>query len=102
MALTTRIPGLVLTEHEFQVPLDHDQPNGERITVFAREAADPDGLDRPYLVFLTGGPGFEAPRPSGGAPGWLARALRDFRVLLLDQRGTGRSTPVETLPGMTP
>jgi pimeloyl-ACP methyl ester carboxylesterase len=102
VALTTRIPGLVLTEHEFQVPLDHDQPNGERITVFAREAADPDGLDRPYLVFLTGGPGFEAPRPSGGAPGWLARALRDFRVLLLDQRGTGRSTPVETLPGMTP
>src|SRR5690606_4706938 len=25
---------------------------------------------------------------------WLPRALRDHRVLLLDQRGTGRSTPV--------
>lgn len=104
VALTTRIPGLVLTEHEFAVPLDHDRPDGERITVFAREVADPDGLDRPYLVFLTGGPGFEAPRPTGDplGPGWLHRALRDFRVLLLDQRGTGRSTPVETLPGMSP
>src|SRR4051794_20989165 len=27
------------------------------------------------------------------SPGWLDRALRDFRVLMLDQRGTGRSTP---------
>ena len=56
--------GLVLTEHEFEVPLDHARPDGERITVFAREVADPDGLDRPYLVFFQGGPGFEAPRPT--------------------------------------
>src|SRR5262249_19191566 len=26
----------------------------------------------------------------------------DFRVLLLDQRGTGRSSPIGTLPGLTP
>ncbi len=26
--------------------------------------------------------------------GWLKRALQDYRLLLLDQRGTGRSTPV--------
>lgn len=26
--------------------------------------------------------------------GWLKRALEEYRVLLLDQRGTGRSTPV--------
>jgi hypothetical protein len=37
----------VLTEHEFDVPLDHGAPDGQRITVFAREAADPDGHDRP-------------------------------------------------------
>jgi hypothetical protein len=30
---------LVLTEHEFSVPLDHAAPEGERITVFAREPA---------------------------------------------------------------
>jgi pimeloyl-ACP methyl ester carboxylesterase len=26
--------------------------------------------------------------------GWVKSALADYRVLLLDQRGTGRSTPV--------
>ena len=96
--------GLVLTEHEFSVPLDHDRPGGESITVFAREVADPDGTDRPFLVFLQGGPGSEAPRPTRhpSGPGWLDRALSEFRVLMLDQRGTGRSTPVGTLPGMSP
>ena len=94
----------MLTEHEFSVPLDHGRPDGERITVFAREVADPDGLDRPFLVFLQGGPGFEAPRPTRvpTAPFWLDRALSEFRVLMLDQRGTGRSTPVGGLPGKTP
>ncbi len=94
----------MLVEHEFLVPLDHAQPDGDRITVFAREVADPDGLDRPFLVFFQGGPGSEAPRPTGvpRGPGWLDRALRDFRVLMLDQRGTGRSTPVGSLSGLTP
>ena len=56
--------GLVLTEHELAVPLDHARPDGETITVFAREVADPDGRDRPLLVYLQGGPGSEAPRPT--------------------------------------
>jgi pimeloyl-ACP methyl ester carboxylesterase len=95
MAVTVRTRGLVLVEHEFDVPLDHATPGGERIVVFAREVADPDGRDRPFLVFLQGGPGSEAPRPTRNpsSPGWLDRALREFRVLMLDQRGTGRSTP---------
>ena len=48
------------------------------------------------LVYLQGGPGHESPRPTGNprGPGWLDWALKEFRVLLLDQRGTGRSTPV--------
>ena len=98
-----RTAGLVLTEHEFSVPFDHDHPDGERMTLFAREVADPDGRDRPFLVFLQGGPGFEAPRPARHptAPFWLDRALSEFRVLMLDQRGTGRSTPVGALPGKT-
>jgi pimeloyl-ACP methyl ester carboxylesterase len=101
---TFHVPGLVLTEHEFDVPLDHARPDGDRITVFAREVADPDGRERPFLVYLQGGPGFESPRPARnpGTPAWLERALTEFRVLMLDQRGTGRSTPVGTLPGMTP
>ena len=98
---TTR--GLVLTEHEIAVPLDHARPDGETITVFAREVADPEGRDRPLLVYLQGGPGSEAPRPTRlpSSPGWLDRALTEFRVLMLDQRGTGRSTPIGVLPGLT-
>jgi pimeloyl-ACP methyl ester carboxylesterase len=100
----TFAPGLVMTEHTFEVPLDHDDPDGARIEVFAREVADPDGRDRPFLVFLQGGPGFEAvrpgPRPSPSS--WVGRALRDFRLLLLDQRGTGRSSPIGDLAGLSP
>ena len=54
---TYHVPGLVLTDHELDVPLDHGRPDGERITVFAREVADPQGRDRPFLVFQQGGPG---------------------------------------------
>jgi pimeloyl-ACP methyl ester carboxylesterase len=89
------VPGLVLTDHVLEVPLDHERPEAGSIEVFAREVAAPDGGDRPFLLFLQGGPGNEAPRPTGrpSAPSWLARALKDYRVLMLDQRGTGRSTP---------
>jgi pimeloyl-ACP methyl ester carboxylesterase len=102
-AVTYTTRGLVLTEHEFSLPLDHARPGGPAIDVFAREIADPDGRERPFLVFLQGGPGHEGARPTRhpSSPGWLDRALEDFRVLMLDQRGTGRSTPVGTLPGLS-
>ena len=89
-----RQPGTVLTDHVFGVPLDHSRPDGEQIEVFAREvvAADKADADLPWLLFLQGGPGFGAPRPEG-RQSWLNRALDDYRVLLLDQRGTGRSSP---------
>jgi pimeloyl-ACP methyl ester carboxylesterase len=100
---TYRVPGAVLTEREHAVPLDHAEPTGPSITVFTREVAAPDGLERPYLVFFQGGPGFEATRPTGPPTGWMKRAIADYRVLLLDQRGTGRSTPVGSeIPGETP
>ena len=86
MATTYRVLGAILTEREHEVPLDHANPSGPTLTVFTREVADPDGLDRPYLVFLQGGPGFEATRPTSPPSGWLKRALADYRVLLLDQR----------------
>jgi len=93
-----RQTGTVLTDHTFTVPLDHGRPDGEQIEVFAREVtASPSGAapaapDQPWLLFLQGGPGFGAMRPLG-REAWLDRALDDYRVLLLDQRGTGRSTP---------
>ena len=99
---TFRAPGAVFTEREHTVPLVHDDRAGPTITVFTREVAAPDGLDRPYLLFLQGGPGFEAARPTSPPTGWMKRALLDYRVLLLDQRGTGRSTPVGSrIPGDT-
>ena len=90
-----RQPGTVLTDHVFAVPLDHGHPDGEQIEVYAREvvAVDKADAELPWLLFLQGGPGFGAPRPAG-RESWLDRALNDYRVLLLDQRGTGRSSPV--------
>ena len=92
---TYRQPGTVVTDHHFSVPLDHGRPEGMRIEAFAREVAavGKAGERLPWLVFLQGGPGFAAQRPVGRST-WLDRALDDYRVLLLDQRGTGRSTPL--------
>jgi pimeloyl-ACP methyl ester carboxylesterase len=100
---TYRRPGLVCTDHTIAVPLDHDDPGGEQIIVFAREVVAPgkERADLPWLLFLQGGPGGKAARPVTTS-GWLERALQDYRVLLLDQRGTGRSTPAnrQTLAGL--
>ncbi|MGW2230900.1 alpha/beta fold hydrolase [Streptomyces formicae] len=101
MTATYRQPGVVLTDRRFSVPLDHDAPAGERIEVYAREVVSTarGGAELPWLVYLTGGPGFGATR-FHGRESWLDRALEDFRVLLIDQRGTGSSTPAnrQTLP----
>ena len=100
--------GLLTRDHRLEVPLDRSGagdrlPDGAAtITVYAREiclaesvtAVDP--LARPPLVFLQGGPGCEAPRPSADAGlGWLGALLERHRVLLVDQRGTGLSTPID-------
>jgi pimeloyl-ACP methyl ester carboxylesterase len=101
---THRAPHLVLGEHEFDVPLDHASPERGKLTVFAREVVSPDRErdELPWLVFLQGGPGHESPRPLQLlSKSWLERALEDYRVLFLDQRGTGRSTPVGDLAGLS-
>jgi proline iminopeptidase len=91
-------------EHLFAVPLDHGRPGGELIEVFAREyvsAAHPaDAVDTlPWLVFLQGGPGGRGARVTS-LSGWMKAAAADFRILMLDQRGTGLSTRADrtTLP----
>lgn len=101
------IPGLVLKEHSFEVPLDYTQPSGEKIRIFGREvvAKEQEGNDDlPWLVYLQGGPGFGSPRPVSNS-GWLKRALKEFRVFLLDQRGTtnrGFKVCPQTLAHLSP
>lgn len=85
------------TEHTFSAPLDRADPTSGPIEVFAREvvAAGRQDDDLPWLLFLQGGPGVEATRPlRRHTPDWLDRALQELRVLLLEQRETGRSSPV--------
>ncbi|WP_291278422.1 alpha/beta fold hydrolase [Galactobacter sp.] len=89
--------GVVTSGHHFEVPLVHAEPSRGSLRVFARTArADEPGAERrPWLVFLQGGPGMAALRPDGGASGWLATLLPHFQVVLLDQRGTGLSSPID-------
>jgi pimeloyl-ACP methyl ester carboxylesterase len=98
--------GMRTVEHVFTVPLDHFRtfPGAETITVFAREYVSAahsreKAAKLPWLLFLQGGPGGRGNR-FGSLGGWSKAAAKDFRILMLDQRGTGLSTPLDrnTLP----
>lgn len=93
-------------EHLVEVPLNwFDSRDTRTIKIFARELVDPQRRDEqlPCLLFLQGGPGGKSPRPTA-RNGWIAEALKNYRVILLDQRGTGRSHRIEgkSLIGLSP
>lgn len=98
MTVTTRrMQDLTVEEHTLTVPLVWGDPDDPRtIELYAAVVTREGGEALPFLVFLQGGPGNEAPRPfhSPTGPSWLDAALAHYRVVLIDQRGTGRSTPV--------
>src|SRR5690349_24674990 len=92
-----RVPGAVAAEcASFEVPEDHAAPQGRRITL--RIARVPSRAETPApdpMVLLAGGPGQSAieayPLTQAAFRPLLAR--RD--VLLVDQRGTGESSPLK-------
>lgn len=91
------LPGLHVIDRCVEMPLDWmNADDGEKITVFFREVCHPakrnDHL--PLLVFLQGGPGGKSPRPTQDDPVWLSEAIKTYRVVLPDQRGTGRSSRI--------
>ncbi|BFI04524.1 hypothetical protein MPTK1_1g14320 [Marchantia polymorpha subsp. ruderalis] len=89
------VPELAVRDIYFVVPLDYSSPHSSSITIFVREvvAAGKEEHHLPYLLYLQGGPGFECARPAD-ANGWMKKACEEYRVILLDQRGTGLSTPL--------
>jgi pimeloyl-ACP methyl ester carboxylesterase len=103
------IPGLHVEDCSIEVPLDWRgvDPADERavnaardrgvLTLFYRVVTAPDKVpaDLPLLIFLQGGPGGQGPRPlTATDEGWIGEAIKHFRVVLPDQRGTGRSSLV--------
>ncbi len=99
------VPGLAVEDHSIDVPLDWSglEPGqgfvGESIKLFYRVLTAPEHVhdDLPLLIFLQGGPGGSGPRPlNPSSDGWIEEAIRHFRVILPDQRGTGRSSRVDT------
>ncbi|PLS26231.1 alpha/beta fold hydrolase [Bifidobacterium parmae] len=99
------VPGLHIEDHAIDVPLDwtgHEPGKGfggESIRLFYRVVTTPEHIhdDLPLLVFLQGGPGGAGPRLlNPTSDGWIEEATKHFRVILPDQRGTGRSNRVDT------
>lgn len=114
------LPGLYVEDHSIDVPLDwrglepmmlaigDSLRRGARpapicgapesIKLFYRVVCAPENVSRelPLLVYLQGGPGGESPRLSSPtSDGWVAEAIKHFRVILPDQRGCGRSSRVD-------
>ena len=97
MTVTIYTPGLILKEREFDVPFRCSDPDGGRIAVFARRITAPDGARDRFSSFCREVPAWRrrARRLVRRCQvGWAA--LKDFCVLVLDQRGTAgrrRSRP---------
>ena len=76
-----------------QVPLDPSAPSGESLSLEVRRLSET-REGRGVLVALAGGPGQGATEFIDDFAGVLAEGLVDRQLIVLDQRGTGRSGPL--------
>ncbi len=90
-----------MTERLFKVPLDHSDPPRGTLRIFARSAerfespvkTEKDSKQKPWFLFLQGGPGFGCRQPQD-VP-WCNTIIdKGYKILFLDQRGTGLSSTV--------
>ncbi|KAI7869559.1 Alpha/Beta hydrolase protein [Spinellus fusiger] len=93
------IPGAKVFDRYFECPLSYKIKSTETITVFVRHLVPIDKTNEmktmPFLLYLQGGPGFEVGLPKNVTSGWMKEAFKlGYQILLLDQRGTGHSTPI--------
>jgi pimeloyl-ACP methyl ester carboxylesterase len=92
-----RAPGVVKAEcARFEVPEDPGAPQGRKITL--RVALVPSRAEVPApdpVVLLAGGPGQSAVEAYPLAQGALKPLLARRHVLLVEQRGTGQSSPLK-------
>ena len=78
-----------------EVPLDPNNPDGETIELFV--ALDPALAEQPSpdpLVVIAGGPGEAATQFYAASATAFSRIVRNRDIVLIDQRGTGRSAPL--------
>lgn len=79
----------------FEVPEDRARPDGRRLALKLALIRSTEAADDDFIVFLAGGPGQSAVNAWPQIAASLDPARKRRHVLLLDQRGTGASNPLD-------
>ncbi|MFD0739674.1 alpha/beta hydrolase [Lysobacter koreensis] len=81
----------------FAVPENRAAPNGRKIALNLAwlPATDKGGATADPVLFLAGGPGQAAAQLAGTVAGPLRDVLKQRDVVFVDQRGTGKSNPLD-------
>ena len=78
------------------VPLDHGDPDGRKISLaLARIKANRRSTSKDPLTIIAGGPGQSAIESFAAVAPAFRHILKDRDLILIDQRGTGSSYPLE-------
>ena len=79
---------------QFEVALDPAQPDGEQISLYVAKIPALNRNPRPSaFTIIAGGPGQASTQAYASLRGVFERVRREHDIVLVDQRGTGRSNP---------